>query len=43
MIASIRQLSRLVSAAAPKLLAEHGVGPDTAAALLITAGDNRTG
>jgi transposase len=25
---------------APQLLARHGVGPDTAAALLITAGDN---
>jgi transposase len=33
-------LVRLVEAHAPKLLAEHGVGPDTAAALLITAGDN---
>lgn len=33
-------LVRLVQAHAPKLLAEHGVGPDTAAALLITAGDN---
>ncbi len=33
-------LARLVTAHAPQLLAEHGVGPDTAAALLITAGDN---
>lgn len=34
------QLTRLLNLAAPALLAEHGVGPDTAAALLITAGDN---
>lgn len=33
-------LLKLVTAQAPKLLAEHGVGPDTAAALLISAGDN---
>lgn len=33
-------LTELVTAQAPKLLAEHGVGPDTAAALLISAGDN---
>jgi transposase len=33
-------LSELVSAAAPQLLAVHGVGVDTAAALLVTAGDN---
>jgi transposase len=33
-------LTKLVTAQAPKLLAEHGVGPDTAAALLISAGDN---
>ena len=33
-------LHRLTQAAAPDLLAEHGVGPDTAAALLIAAGDN---
>ena len=30
----------LVTARAPGLLALHGVGPDTAALLLITAGDN---
>ena len=30
----------LVTATAPELLAHHGVGPDTAAALLIAAGDN---
>ena len=30
----------LVSTTAPELLAHHGVGPDTAAALLIAAGDN---
>lgn len=34
------ELLRLVTLAAPDLLAEHGVGPDTAAALLIAAGDN---
>jgi transposase len=34
------QLTRLLETAAPLLLAEHGVGPDTAAALMITAGDN---
>ena len=34
------QLTKLLQVAAPALLAEHGVGPDTAAALLITAGDN---
>jgi transposase len=34
------ELRRLVAAAAPQLLAEHGVGPDTAAALLVAAGDN---
>jgi transposase len=33
-------LARLVKAHAPKLLEQFGVGPDTAAALLITAGDN---
>lgn len=35
-----KQLVQLINAHAPRLLAEHGVGPDTAAALLITAGDN---
>ena len=35
-----RELSALTHAAAPELLAEHGVGPDIAAALLIAAGDN---
>jgi transposase len=39
-LAQHKLLVRLVEAHAPKLLAEHGVGPDTAAALLITAGDN---
>lgn len=34
------QLHELVELAAPTLLAEHGVGPDTAAALLIATGDN---
>lgn len=36
-----RQLERLVRAAAPpELLAEFGVGPDVAGALLVAAGDN---
>ena len=35
-----QQLGRLVTQAAPALLALPGVGVDTAAALLITAGDN---
>lgn len=34
------QLAPLIGAAAPRLLATHGVGPDTAAALLVAAGDN---
>ena len=33
-------LERLVIAAAPQLLDLHGVGPDTAATLLVAAGDN---
>ena len=33
-------LERLVVAAAPQLLELHGVGPDTAATLLVAAGDN---
>jgi transposase len=33
-------LGGLVAAAAPQLLAVHGVGVDTAAALLVAAGDN---
>jgi len=35
-----RTLVELVTAAAPGLLDQFGVGPDSAAALLITAGDN---
>ena len=35
-----RQITDTLSAHAPQLLARNGVGPDTAAALLITAGDN---
>jgi len=34
------ELTRLVELAAPALLGEHGVGPDTAAALLLAVGDN---
>src|SRR4051794_21806247 len=33
-------LTPLLAAAAPRLLATHGVGPDTAASLLVAAGDN---
>jgi transposase len=33
-------LAPLLVTAAPRLLATHGVGPDTAAALLVAAGDN---
>jgi transposase len=35
-----RQITDTLSAHAPRLLERNGVGPDTAAALLITAGDN---
>jgi transposase len=35
-----RRIEALVEAAAPQLLARFGVGPDTAAALLVSAGDN---
>ena len=37
-----KQLSRLTKLAAPRLLARFGVGPQTAATLLVTAGDNPT-
>ena len=36
------QLARLSKKAAPRLLARFGVGPQTAATLLVTAGDNPT-
>jgi transposase len=40
-IARLEQRRRtLVAATAPQLLAVHGVGPDTATALLLAAGDN---
>jgi transposase len=39
-VALDRQLSRLVTAAAPALVAVKGFGPDTAGALLVAAGDN---
>ena len=35
-----RMLTQLLSATAPSLLELYGVGPDTAASLLVTAGDN---
>jgi len=34
------RIEKLVEATAPELLARFGVGPDTAAALLVSAGDN---
>ncbi len=34
------RLRRITSAAAPDLVAKHGVGPDTASTLLVVAGDN---
>lgn len=37
-----RLLARLTKLAAPRLLARFGVGPQTAATLLVTAGDNPT-
>ncbi|MGB8436583.1 MAG: IS110 family transposase [Burkholderiales bacterium] len=37
-----KQLARLTKLAAPRLLARFGVGPQTAATLLVTAGDNPT-
>jgi transposase len=33
-------LSRITTAAAPELMARKGVGPDTASAILVSAGDN---
>ncbi|WP_143591783.1 IS110 family transposase [Thermoactinospora rubra] len=35
-----RALTEIITGCAPKLLERHGIGPDTAASLLITAGDN---
>jgi transposase len=35
-----RSMTAIISHYAPKLLKRHGIGPDTAASLLITAGDN---
>ena len=37
-----KQLTRLTKLAAPRLLGRFGVGPQTAATLLVTAGDNPT-
>ena len=37
-----KQLNRLTKLAAPRLLGRFGVGPQTAATLLVTAGDNPT-
>jgi transposase len=34
------RLRRITTATAPALVARHGIGPDTASTLLITAGDN---
>jgi transposase len=38
--ALLTRITELVEAAAPALLEEHGVGADSAAVLLVTAGDN---
>ena len=35
-----QQLTVVITAHAPQLLQRHGIGPESAAALLITAGDN---
>ncbi|HWN00066.1 MAG TPA: transposase, partial [Streptosporangiaceae bacterium] len=35
-----QQITAVITAHAPQLLQRHGIGPDSAAALLITAGDN---
>ncbi|MDP9868828.1 IS110 family transposase [Streptosporangium brasiliense] len=35
-----QRMRSIITACAPRLLERHGIGPDTAAALLITAGDN---
>jgi transposase len=35
-----RHITAVLNAHAPQLLQRHGIGPDSAAALLITAGDN---
>jgi transposase len=35
-----KQLTSALSRCAPKLLERYGVGPDSAAVLLVTAGDN---
>jgi transposase len=35
-----KRMSSSIAACTPQLLDQHGVGPDTGAALLITAGDN---
>jgi transposase len=37
------RITEILTAHAPQLLQRRGVGPDSAAALLITAGDNRNG
>jgi len=40
-VADVRdRMRRITTATAPALVAKHGVGPDAAATLLITAGDN---
>jgi transposase len=36
----VERMRRITTAIAPELVAKKGVGPDTAATLLITAGDN---
>ncbi len=36
----VARLTRITKATAPDMIAVHGVGPDTASTLLISAGDN---
>ena len=36
----VARLSRITSKTAPEMVTTHGVGPDTASTLLVTAGDN---
>ena len=35
-----QQIAAVLNTYAPQLLQRHGIGPDSAAALLVTAGDN---
>jgi len=39
-IADLARRRRITHAVAPKLVAAHGIGPDTATGLLLAAGDH---